>query len=63
MNRKITRKIKVLAILIKGAQSSAGIARILDVPEASVRRDIQALRRDGHNISFAGNDSLYRLGQ
>jgi biotin operon repressor len=56
-------KDRIIERLTLGADSSANLARILDCPEASIRRDIQALRRDGWNISFAkpGTD-LYRLG-
>ena len=34
-----------------------------EVPEPSIRRAIQSLRAQGHNISFAGDYTrLYRLG-
>lgn len=60
-NRRKTRIIGILQV--GGVESAANLARILDCPEPSVRRDIQSLRRDGWNISFAAHDeSLYRLG-
>ncbi len=58
-------KDRIIAHLQSGhVDSAANIARILDCPEASIRRDIQALRRDGFNISFSDrSEGLYRLGQ
>lgn len=54
----------ILHQLQKGGQSASGLARLLDVPVPSVRRLIQALRREGHNISFADvQEQIYRLGQ
>lgn len=60
----MSRKETIIKHLLQGnVESAANLARILDCPEPSVRRDIQSLRRDGWNISFAAHDeSLYRLG-
>ncbi len=45
-----------------GSASAADLALWLNAPVASIRRDIQTLRRLGHNINDArDNDGLYRL--
>ena len=64
MNKQ-TRNEKILSRLsIGGEESASNLALILDCPVPSVRRSIQELRADGHNISFSGSGSgeLYRLG-
>ena len=40
-----------------------GLSVNLGIPEASIRRDIQSLRKLGHNISFASPNGVYRLGK
>jgi len=59
----VFHKERIIERLKLGEDSSANLAKVLDCPEASIRRDIQSLRRDGWNITFAayGTD-LYRLG-
>lgn len=59
-----SRNEKTLNQLRKGEESASNLALILDCPIPSVRRSIQELRSDGHNISFSGQGSseLYRLG-
>ena len=56
------RQERILQILTSGPASSFYIANQLDAPLASVRRDIQSLRKLGHRIDdardFAG---VYRL--
>jgi biotin operon repressor len=54
-------KHKILAHLQKyGEANTSFLANLVDAPEASVRRTIQTLRREGYNISF--NDGYgYRL--
>lgn len=55
----------ILRHLEGGEQSASNLSRLLDVPEPSIRRDIQKLRAAGFNISFAGAgfSQLYRLGR
>lgn len=59
------RQRQILGFLILGPRTSSEISHLLGdgVPEPSIRRDIQALRRAGYNISFASNygDGIYRL--
>jgi len=43
--------------------TTSEIAFVTGAPEASIRRDIQSLRRQGYNISFASPNGVYRLGQ
>lgn len=58
------RNDQILRALQTGEQSSSNLALITGAPEPSVRRSIQELRRNGHNISFAGAPTyVYRLGQ
>ena len=52
----------ILSTLQSGSATVYTLAGLLDCPEASVRRDIQALRREGHNITFA-LDGEYYLGR
>lgn len=47
----------------KGSATTSEIAFETGAPEASIRRDIQALRRAGYNISFASPNGVYRLGR
>lgn len=55
------------ALISYGRLSSFDLSRWVDwnnpPPEASIRRDIQALRRLGHNISFASANGYYTLGR
>jgi predicted ArsR family transcriptional regulator len=62
---KQTRNEKILTQLVKGEESASNLALILECPIPSVRRSIQELRADGHNISFSGmgSNELYRLGE
>lgn len=46
----------------RGQATSSELAFETGAPEASIRRDIQALRRAGYNISFASPNGVYRLG-
>ncbi len=56
------RQAVILGHLQSGPYSVYTLADILGAPDASVRRDIQALRRLGHNINDArDNNGLYRL--
>lgn len=56
----MTRREQVLRYLEAWAQQSgiraSQIAQALNAPEPSIRRDIQVLRRQGYNISFAGEN-------
>ena len=62
MNR-INRKAYILSELQCGPATAYRLAQRLDCPEASVRRSIQQLRADGHNISFSlVGMGEYRLG-
>lgn len=42
--------------------TTSDIAMLTGTPEASIRRDIQSLRNDGYNISFASPNGVYRFG-
>lgn len=56
------RQATILRELQSGAASAYTLAGIVNAPDASVRRDIQALRRAGWNINDArDNNGLYRL--
>ena len=58
----MSRKDRIIERLTAGCESAANLARILDCPEASVRRDIQALRKAGYNVSYADSaEQLYRM--
>lgn len=61
---KVSRKECIIRALQTGGEESASnLARICDCPEASIRRTIQELRRDGHNIAFADvHEQIYRIG-
>lgn len=65
LDRTLSRDDQILCVLQQagawGATSSE-IAQKVGAPEPSVRRSIQTLRREGHNISFAGDMGLYRMG-
>jgi len=55
-------KKKILSLLETGEQTTSSISLILNVPEPSIRRAIQELRRDGYNISFADErNGIYRM--
>ena len=63
MKPHVNRQLTIIERLTVGCESAANLARILDCPEASVRRDIQALRKAGYNVSFAdASEQLYRMG-
>lgn len=49
----------IIDALQNGAETVGNLARITGLNEASIRRSIQELRRDGFNISFG---PLFRLG-
>ena len=49
----------ILSTLQSGSATVWTLASMLDCPEASIRRDVQALRREGHNIAFALNGEYY----
>lgn len=53
-------KRQILSLLAVGEHTSSDMAFTIGVPEPSIRRTIQELRREGHNISFG---PFYRLGQ
>lgn len=56
------RKNSILAILQSGPASVYSLASRLDAPDASVRRLVQVLRQEGHNILDArDNNGQYRL--
>lgn len=56
------RATHILTLLSTGEQTSSSLACACDSPEASVRRTIQTLRRDGFNIAFAGAPTyVYRM--
>lgn len=46
-------KKKILNLLQTGEQTTSSMSLVLGVPEPSIRRAIQELRRDGYNICFA----------
>jgi biotin operon repressor len=59
----MTRKDCILKALQSGEESASNLARVCECPQASVRRTIQELRRDGFNIAFADvNEQIYRIG-
>lgn len=53
-----TKETVLFTLRTGGSFSDSQIAMAVGRPEPSVRRAIQELRKDGHNISFAP----YRLG-
>jgi DNA-binding IclR family transcriptional regulator len=58
----MSRKARILDALQTGEESASNLALICDCPRESIRRTIQVLRRDGHNICFAdSSEQLYRL--
>lgn len=62
MNQLSPMASSVLAQLRFSEQSAAALAKLLDVPAASIRRSIQELRAAGYNVAFAsGNGGPYRL--
>jgi biotin operon repressor len=54
---------RVLKLLQKyGADTGSNLALVLGVPEPSVRRSIQELIDEGHNITFTtGSNKCYML--
>jgi biotin operon repressor len=50
----MTRREQILDTLEFGPASTAALAGILNAPEASVRRNIQELRAEGHYIEYGG---------
>lgn len=52
----------ILALLASGSRTASEIATIIGCPAASVRRTLQELRTQGHNIAFASPTGLYRMG-
>lgn len=57
-----SRQTTILHQLQSGAASAQTLAAVVYAPVASVRRDIQALRRLGWNINDArDNNGAYRL--
>ncbi len=59
----MTRKDRILNALKTGDESASNLARICDCPQASIRRTIQELRAEGHNIAFADwSEQVYRIG-
>ncbi len=58
------RQLAILSELQVGPISSFGLSLRVGAPTASVRRDIQSLRRLGHRIDDArDNNGQYRLVQ
>lgn len=56
------RQSAILTLLQNGPSTGYSLADAINAPDASVRRDIQALRRAGYNINDArDNNGLYRL--
>ncbi len=59
----MSRKDCILKALQIGEESASNLALVCDCPRESIRRTIQKLRRDGHNICFADTtEQVYRLG-
>ena len=57
------RQNQILKLLERDREISASwLSFEVGAPEASIRRDIQVLRRNGHNVAFGLNGS-YRIGQ
>jgi DNA-binding IclR family transcriptional regulator len=57
------RNQKILDVLSKGDETCSNMALILGIPQPSIRRSVQELRREGHNICFADiAEQTYRLG-
>ena len=55
------RQLRILTLLRRDIKvSTSTLAAEVDAPEASVRRDIQVLRRQGYSIGYATDDGLYR---
>jgi len=47
----MSRNQRILELLTIGPQMSEALARALDCPEASIRRNVQELRKQGHRIN------------
>lgn len=57
-----TRNDKILRMLRRGEESASNLALICDCPKPSIRRSVQELRVEGHNICFADErEQIYRL--
>lgn len=54
------RNLDIYRLLLTGEQTSSQLAMLCGCPEASIRRSIQELRRDGYRISFASATGIYR---
>jgi biotin operon repressor len=52
----------ILSILTSGSATVYTLASMLDCPEASIRRSIQQLRAEGHNIAFALSGEYFMRG-
>jgi len=53
---------RILDILGDGPQSAASLASYLNIPQASVRRAVQTLRKAEFSVCFASDNSgLYEL--
>jgi len=48
--RDLSRNERLLSLLTNGWMSMLGLTRHFDCPEASIRRSIQELRRDGYYV-------------
>ena len=57
--KKANRLDMILNTLMSGSATVYTLASLLDCPEASIRRDVQKLRSEGHNIAFALNGEYY----
>lgn len=55
----MSRRAQILSLLQSGRSTTSTLSYLLDAPEPSIRRDIQQLRREGHNISFADANGVY----
>ena len=58
MNRT-NRLDAILNTLMSSSATVYTLASLIDCPEASIRRDVQKLRSEGHNIAFALNGEYY----
>lgn len=57
-----TRQTTILRALAQGPCSAWALASLCNCPEASIRRELQVLRRQGHRISY-GFTGVYWLYQ
>jgi len=57
---RLTQYDKVLSYLQKHySDTASNIATVLDIHEASVRRLIQEIIADGHNVTYANGSGVY----